>query len=391
MCTCPVTIPNPNYMKVPPRQSYLRRYTNYTSTHIQVPCGHCRQCRAAKQSNYLQQFQLSTLGHYSYMFTLTYKESEKPTFVMPNGDEVAISSYHHVSDMMKRLRKLPTFQERGLKYMCVDEYSPKKGRPHYHGIIELAKLPGDTAATPYQLESWLFETVLSEWRVNKAYLPYTDKNGTRKSRVNTRKPDWHSLCDYVVSYRNGKRHSTYDLHYITPSVKEGYNDVSYYVTKYFFKDNPQDEIHLKHCIKACDDYEEGLQLYKSFFKTRCRKSLNFSGVWTRESYKEFLSTKNGLCLEYYPPVREHLDKCESYSLQMKDGTYFVDVLTNKAIPISKTLRKYLSIQVQLLYKDWLINTYGSIMDGPEVDKSEKHAIDEYFLKKQEVSDLFDAL
>lgn len=323
------------------------------------------------------------------MFTLTYKESEKPTFVMPNGDEVAISCYHHVSDMMKRLRKLPIFQERGLKYMCVDEYSPVKGRPHYHGIIELGKLPGDTETTCYQLETWLWKTVLKEWRVNKAYLSYTDKNGKRKSRVNTRNPEWHDLCEYHEYWRNGKKHSTYDLHYIKPSFKEGFNDVSYYVTKYFFKDNPQDEKHLKHCVKACDNYEEGLQFYKSFFKTRCRKSLNFSGIWTRESYKEFLSTKNGLCLEYYPPVREHLDKCEAYSLRLKDGTYFVDIITNKAIPISKTLRKYLSTTVQLLYKDWLISTYGSVIDGPEKDNTFKHEQDEYFLYKQKLSDIFD--
>lgn len=359
---------------------------------MQVPCGHCRECRSTKQSNYLQQFELSTLGNYAFMFTLTYKEEEKPTFVMPDESEVGVSCYKHVSDMMKRLRKYDIMQERGFKYMAVDEYSPKKLRPHYHGIIELGKLPDDTASTPYQLEKFLFDTVLKEWRVNKAYLPYTEKStGRKKVRVNTRKPQWHQLCDYVVTYRHGKKHSTYDLHYITPSFKKGISEVSYYITKYFFKDNPANDIHLNHCIKAVDDYEQGLQLYKDTFRTRVRKSLNFSGVWTRESYKEFLSTKNGLVLEYFPPVREHLDKCESHSIKMGDGTYFLDVLTNSPMPISKTLRKFFTESTQLLYKEWLINTYGSVVDKPSEDKSEKHQIDEYFLRKQVVSDLFDGL
>ncbi len=390
MCTCPVTIPNVNFRDEPPKDPYLRRFTNWQTRYMQVPCGHCRECKAGKTSNYLQQFQLSTFGNYAYMVTLTYKEPEKPTFVMPDGSEVGISSYKHVTDMIKRLRKYPEIAERGLKYMIVDEYSPKKLRPHYHGILELGKLPGDTNSTPYTLEKFLFDTVLKEWRVNKAFRQYTEKNsGKRLCRVNTRKPDWHQLCDYVVSYRHGKRHTTYDLHFITPSYKKGVSDVSYYLTKYFFKENPADETHLKHCIKAMDDYEQGLELYKELFRTRVRKSLNFSGIWTAASYKEYLSTKNDLCLEYYKPVRDHLDRCEQFSFKKADGTYFLDVVTNVDMPLAPIFRKYLSFEAQLLYKEWLIKTYGSVIDRPTEDKTEKAIKDIQFMKKQILSDIFD--
>lgn len=395
MCTSPITIKNVNYRSIPPKDEYLRNYVNWQDTHIQVPCGHCRQCRARKSLNYLQQYQFATLSNWSFMFTLTYKDEMIPILTLNDGSTIKVSSYDDVKAMFKRLRKYPIFENRSLKYMVTDEFSPKKGRPHYHGILLVEKLPTDTNVTVVMLENEISRLMLLEWRRNVA----TCINKKGQIVANTRKPIYKSLCDYHVNYRRGQRHSTFDFHYITPSYSKtpgksevrGYSDVSYYVTKYFFKDNPYNDILFKVSVKECSgDYDLAQTHYRKHFRCRVRKSLNFSCIFTSGSYKEFLSTKDRTCLQFCPESRSHLDKCEIASKNAGDNCYFVDVISGKISPMAKNLRRYMDFDCQVLFKTWANKTFGSFILTPQEDDIiVKHFRDENFMDTLEMFDFLD--
>ena len=70
MCISPITIENPNF-----RQGKLgyNRIHNTIDKYIQVPCGHCRQCIATKQSYFLQKYDVELMDNELFFFTLTYK------------------------------------------------------------------------------------------------------------------------------------------------------------------------------------------------------------------------------------------------------------------------------------------------------------------------------
>ena len=68
MCTSPISILNPNF-----RQGKLgfNRIHNTVDKYIQVPCGHCRQCIATKQSYFLQKYDVELMDNELFFFTLT--------------------------------------------------------------------------------------------------------------------------------------------------------------------------------------------------------------------------------------------------------------------------------------------------------------------------------
>lgn len=347
MCLDPQIIKNPNYRCSDP---IIRATKNVEDSEIEVPCGHCKECIHRKQSDLVQRIQIESLNSYIYFFTLTYNQESVPKITLPvTGVTLMRPNYKHITDMFKRIRQGNMFG-RPFKYFVTSEYTPNKGRPHYHGLLFLRKFDTDSKYEFLQLERLSFKVVLSEWRENIATtVAKRDSKRYRKGDLikNTRHPVWRNLCTYVESYRNGKLHRTYDLHYVRPLIDTGTNDVSYYVAKYLFKDSTAVKYRQKCCFdEVLDDYYDdpdrehedkklAMRLYRQYFRTGRRSSANVGYRFTDESYCEYRKSHNKRCLRSSPEFRKYV---MSYVRQCKkDGRplCFVDVYTGKEIPLSK--------------------------------------------------------
>lgn len=234
MCLRPILIDNPYLGLADKGYNYLK---DTTSKKIPVPCGHCSQCVAMKQSYIVQRSQMESHENDLWFCTLTYKTSMLPVMEV-NGYKLRYAEVSDLQNMMKRLRASDAL---GLpfKYWAVTEYGGKKHRPHFHVILSTPKIPGESRAQKLAREKEYYNIIFNEWRRNvaKCY----NKEG--KLVANTRCPEYKSLCDLHKSYKNGKVRSTYDFHWIDPSVTDSKgkihdeSDVAFYVTKYTVKAN----------------------------------------------------------------------------------------------------------------------------------------------------------
>lgn len=221
MCISPIRIKNPN-LGIRSSLSFLK---DTTSAYINIPCGKCGECRTAKQIGLIQRVQMEALENYLFFCTLTYSPETLPV-VNINGRDIPYADIKDVQNMMKRLRKSNVFG-RSFRYFGVSERGSKRGRPHFHIIFFVPKLPEDTAFTPLKLERVLFSAVLHEWRRNYG---------------STRKPVYKPLCRYYRKYVNGRPSFNFDLHYVSPSTKDGsQDDVAFYVSKYIMKASKREE------------------------------------------------------------------------------------------------------------------------------------------------------
>ena len=325
MCTSPNLIRNPLYGTAP--FSYTK---DVVSQSIYVPCGKCASCRSRKQTDILQRVQLESLRSYVYYFTLTYNSKHVPTYTLNNGQTLMHPYYKHVTDMFKRIRKNNYFDGRRFKYIVCSEYTPIHARPHYHGLLFLEKLPSDIPQTELDLETLGKNTILSEWRVNVATMvAKKDSRYYKKGDIipNKRSPVYESLLDYVVKYKGGRRQSTYDFKLCVPNKKDGTNDVSYYVTKYLFKDSKQYKRIQALCYKVSHTKEEAQKLIQTVFKTGYCKSLNTGGLFTDESYqryRHFASLKDSTRFKIAASYEDSQDMPDFDSVDLPNHVSFSD-------------------------------------------------------------------
>lgn len=248
MCLAPTLIPNPNLGRKD-RMSYL---VDTRSQFIPVPCGHCPQCVAARQSSIVQRLQAEELGNHLFFCTLTYNDESIPVLTTSTGYEIRYAARRDFTLMVKRLRKSNAFG-RPFRFICVSELGEKRGRPHFHCIWILPKYSRDRYPEIMQLESKLFDAVLHEWRRNYG---------------STRKPVYKPLCTYVRRFVRGRLSSNYDLHYMNPaSTDKGNTDVAFYVTKYMFKPSDR-ETRLQQALKLNlppDEYDDIWKVVKPGF------------------------------------------------------------------------------------------------------------------------------
>lgn len=208
MCISPRTIPNPFFGL---SDKGLNYYHDTLNTHILVPCGHCTQCIAMRQSSWLQRIQMESIRSIPFMVTLTYN-NESLQYTDTGEYRIAYPLYKDIQDMFKRIRNTGI----KLRYLFTSEYGKTTHRPHYHGIIFLDKsvIPYHSSDTLYMpairaLEHKLFHLFLRSW--------------TRASRP---------LCTYTYDTKTRRRN--FDLHFIEP-IPSHDSDTSYYVTKYITK------------------------------------------------------------------------------------------------------------------------------------------------------------
>lgn len=274
MCLAPVIIKNP-YCGCDPSKGYNYLH-DCVSTHIAVPCGHCKDCITTRQSAFAVRCDIEGMNYVSvpFMLTLTYDDVHVPR--MPNVGDVldnfAYPDWSHVRNMMKRLRHvierrtdkaladlfvLPKkVNVRGrdrlippFKYVFVSEFGKLSSRPHFHALIYVK--------SPYfvkdsKFESWAsnVEKKLGDWfKQNWAINVGSIQN-----------PVYEKLYTYVA--RGHRR--TFDFHRIVHSDGVPDDSPMYYVSKYLFKPNSKIENFRKYVWQAWQNGDVSDERYYEF-------------------------------------------------------------------------------------------------------------------------------
>lgn len=238
MCLSPISIPNPNY-----GLSHLK-YVNTERVYIRVPCGYCSECIARKQMAVCQRVQMESLVNHLYFCTLTYNDDTLPKVTTSQGITIPYADISHLQNMFKRLRKSLDFP---IRYFACSERGSKTGRPHFHLILSVPKTLFPSFLDAVSLESYLYDKILSEWRVNVS---------------STRSPRYVNLCSFYKFYRYGRLNTTYDFHYLNDSLSQGgCADVAFYVSKYMYKVDDRVK-RLQQALKLNYDIDEYEEIWK---------------------------------------------------------------------------------------------------------------------------------
>lgn len=125
MCLSPIRIKNPNLGLTGPNA----QFKDTVSQMINVPCGVCAECVAARQMQYVQRLQMEELVNHVFFCTLTYNNEMLPVVETSTGYRIRYADVSDVQKMFKRLRKRNAFG-RPFRYFAVSELGTLKGRPH---------------------------------------------------------------------------------------------------------------------------------------------------------------------------------------------------------------------------------------------------------------------
>lgn len=274
MCLAPVIIKNP-YCGCDPSKGYNYLH-DCTSTHIAVPCGHCKDCVTTRQSAFAVRCDIEGMNYVSvpFMLTLTYDDAHVPRMSAVGDvlDDFAFPDWSHVRNMMKRLRHvierrtdealadlfvLPKkVNVRGrdrlipaFKYVFVAEYGKVSARPHFHALIYVK--------SPYLVKDSRFES----WACNvEKKLGDWFKSNWAINVGSIQKPVYEKLYTYVA--RGNRR--TFDFHRIVHSDDVSDDSPIYYVSKYLFKFNDYIEKFRKFVWNAWQNGAVGDKRYYEF-------------------------------------------------------------------------------------------------------------------------------
>lgn len=155
MCIKPLSILNKAY----------KPYNIYTPKYIDVPCGHCWQCKLKRVNELSFRLLVDVLNYNSFnlFVTLTYDDEHLPYLFYKKDDEIkrlSVWNRSHVQKYFKNIRRQLQYyfgiDKDSFKYYCTCErghnntYVDKKGqirvgtnRPHYH-IIFILLLPSES-------------------------------------------------------------------------------------------------------------------------------------------------------------------------------------------------------------------------------------------------------
>lgn len=274
MCLAPISIPNPNYGMT--GKYYQLKDT--VSHFINIPCGHCKQCIAHKQMEYVQRVQMETFSHWVFYSTMTYNNESLPIHVTSQGFPIRYADISDFQNMVYRIKTNELFP-RPFRWFAVSERGSKRARPHFHCLWLLPRYDDDDFYTCMNLERQLFDVVLHEWRRNY---------GSRRC------PEYRPLCTYVRKIINGEVKSTFDLHFVNPSfTSNGYSDVAFYVLKYMLKSSKyEDKLHSALMLNY--PFDEALMIWK-LVKSR---SMVSKGFGSPDDEKVISHLRNGIVKSY---------------------------------------------------------------------------------------------
>lgn len=300
----------------------LNKYHDCESQYILVPCGHCSQCIALKQSYIVQRTQMEAINFDLWMLTLTYNE-EMIKSINVNGYKYRYADISDLQNMFKRIRKYDLLGC-PFQYLAVTEYGTKNHRPHYHVILATPKNPDDDAYDRITKEERFSKVFRREWRRNIATC--YNKHGELVS--NTRNPLYKPLHTHVVKYIRGERKCNFDFHWIDPKITDSSNslhdesDVAFYVTKYLTKSN------------------KWLERVKSALKFNLEPE-HFKEVWSLLRPKMLISKNFG----YHPLFRDSIFKHLRQGIDLALNTqspfpYFINPNTGETFPLCPVYRKH---------------------------------------------------
>lgn len=246
----------------------IDKFGIHESQYMPVPCGHCSQCIAIAQMEMIQRIQMESIGSDIYMMTCTYDNEHLPRMMTGDGYEYRYADYKDMSFMIERLRENKVFGKRKFKWLIVTERGSKRARPHFHVLLIFKSEDiGKTLAEKYQFEEEFKWKLLDYWeRPNREY--YEDEKGKIKSRIT----GYEKLCQYIESYKYGKKRATYDFHYINPNPA-GITNAAFYVLKYMMKDSTHEE-KIRQALMLNYDEEEAKKYWETI-KSRREYSLGF--------------------------------------------------------------------------------------------------------------------
>lgn len=217
MCLSPIVRPNVNFGSARKGVNYLK---DCHSTNLSIPCGHCAECIAVKQMSLIERVQMQALVSYTYMVTLTYNPESLRSVVASDGFEFSFADIVDMQNMIRRIKEYNLI-DRPWSHFYVSEKGGLHQRPHFHLLVFLEKRDTDSWLTPLQYEPYLYQLFLDQWKRNY---------GSKK------KPDYKPCLTLKFSYKNGKRRSNYDCHFVQPSLTDsGVSDVAWYCLKYMLK------------------------------------------------------------------------------------------------------------------------------------------------------------
>lgn len=274
MCLSPIKIPNPNYGKDATKfPNFLK---DCTSQYLLMNCGHCAECIALEQMYIIQRIQMEALNNWLFMGTVTYKNETMPRLLTSSGYEYRYTDYKDIYDMLRRLKKNNTY---GIpfRYTYVTERGGKYGRPHAHFLFEFKRSDignsYEDARTFANENEWV---LFNEWK-------RVTKKGRYSESIN--------LSDYRESIRYGKKHKTYDFHFVDPRLTAGgITDAAFYVLKYMMKGENENnygndwERRVQRALKLNLPEDEYKACWDTI-KSRKRSSLNFGlDVWEEDTH-----------------------------------------------------------------------------------------------------------
>lgn len=294
MCTSPVSIKNPNRG----RSDKLSYLVDTESVYIKVPCGHCDECIAVRQMNFVQRVQMESIKNHIFFTTLTYNQESLPIKEV-NGYRFPFADYKDINGAIRHLRRDQAFP-RCFRYFFVSELGSKRSRPHFHGLLFLPKMPSDDYNTCITMEQQMWPIMLKYWSRNY---------GSRKF------PDWRPLCTYVCRMTRRGIRTTYDLHYLNPNLtQDGVSNVAWYVLKYMLK--PSDKIAKRQqALRLNLDEDE------------------YHRVWNEIKPRIFVSKDFGLARD--PDISRRLHSDIDYFRGQFDYPVYLNHDTGQTFPLSK--------------------------------------------------------
>lgn len=206
MCLHPISIKNPNFHKNQYASEHgsiveVPKYMSSSQEYITVPCNKCADCRQSYHNSILQRALVESLTSYMFFITLTYDNKHLPIIRTSQLGDVYYADYEHIKDLFKRVRNINLFGNRDFRYLCVIEYGDTYSRPHFHLILFVSRLDGDSSTQPYHLEKLIFDNFRQLYAVNL---------GTRKQ------PIYESLFTYRRRVTSKGVKTNYYVKYVCP-------------------------------------------------------------------------------------------------------------------------------------------------------------------------------
>lgn len=312
MCISPIRIRNPNLGLVGPNAQFKDTISQF----IEVPCGVCHECVAARQLQMVQRLQSESLVNHLYFCTLTYNNDMLPVITTSTGFDIRFADVRDVQNMFKRLRKKNAFG-RPFRYLGVSELGSSKGRPHFHLLFLIPKHDDDDLNVCLSLEKTMFDAVLSEWKRNY---------GTRKN------PVYKPLCTYVRKVVYGRIRTNFDLHYVNPTLSsQGESDVAFYVLKYMLKPSNR-LIRLQQALHLNLDEVEYNDIWK-VVKTKHFESEGF-GLGTSENVSKFGHRVYSVPDKVLSHLRKGIELSKSRHGSDDPSPKFFSPVDGKSVPLS---------------------------------------------------------